>query len=259
MRLSLVCALVLAPTAGVAQVTYGQVETVTPLAITVDKPAYTGEPIWVHAPVGKYFIRYPFSDSVRDIGCNRVELRYQGEAVEPWKIPADAAPAGGLVCGSAAPSHSPEDRLPLHVLFPILKAGRYSVRWIIEVPNFDRPDINSGLKDAADSGWISFTVSRPTETQREEWLNHVLASPPTDPGMIVGDYIPALVAGAPNGRALDALTDQFYSANHLAVSLAASALHFFPEASVRDAIFQQLKNRGPSGALAEIITGTSLA
>ena len=203
-----------------------------PFAITVDQPAYIGEPIWIHAPASKYFIRYPFSPYIDDIGCNRVELRYEGRPVMPWVLPGEPRMGEGILCGSGAPAHSPEERLPLHVIFPILKPGHYSVRWVIQQPNFQRAtNMNEGLlKDCADSGSTSFTVMQPSQADREVWLKHLVTNPPTDAGMLAGDYIPALVAAAPDERSLQALADQLYATNESVGALSASALRFFPEA-----------------------------
>ena len=256
-------AIVLAATAiiGIAQVPHAptQSDVLKSFDVVVDQPAYAGEPIWIHAPAGKYFIRYPFSPHIggpgdlADFGCNRVELRYEDQPVKPWQLPGEPIGGAGILCGSSAPAHSPQDRLPLHVLFPILKPGRYSVRWVIQQPNFQRLPNQGVLQDCADSGWKSFTVSQPNPSELQNWLSRLLADPPTDSGLIVGDYIPALVAAAPENRALQAMADQLYSSNEFASALATSALRFFPESRVREAIFQQFKQRGPSTAIGSII------
>lgn len=240
-------------TAGATQLPHPEANGIKPLAITVDQPAYAGEPIWVHAQAGKYFIRYPFYSYIGFIGCNRVELRYEGEAMEPWAMPSDMVSFEGNPCGSAAPRGSPPDRLPLHVLFPILKPGHYAVRWVIEEPDFENAKKGIYLRDSADSGWIPFTVLEPTPEERENWLNGLLAKPPTDPGLLAGDYIPSLVSAAPDERAMQVIAGQLYSSNSMVTAIATSALRFFPEASVRDVIFHLIEKNGPSEALANIL------
>lgn len=240
-------------TACATQVPNPEENGIKPLAITVDQPAYAGEPIWVHAPAGRYFIRYPFYSYIGFIGCNRVELRYEGEAMKPWAMPSDMISYEGILCGSAAPRGSPPDRLPLHVLFPILKPGHYAVRWVIEEPDFENAKKGIYLRDSADSGWIPFTVLEPTPEERENWLNGLLAKPPTDPGLLAGDYIPSLVSAAPDERAMQVIAGQLYSSNSMVTAIATSALRFFPEASVRDVIFHLIEKNGPSEALANIL------
>lgn len=249
------CVFIAIAITGVGQVPHGkrQSDTLKPFAVTVDQPAYVGEPIWIHAPAEKYFIRYPFSPYIDDIGCNRVELRYESQPVTSWALPGEPRAGAGILCGSSAPSHSPQDRLPLHVIFPILKPGHYSVRWVVQQPNFRRTKNEGILEDSADSGWTSFTVSQPAPSQQPDWLNRLLANPPRDFDLVAGDYIPALVAGAPDDRVLQALADQLYSPDEFAGALATSALRFFPEPRVREAIFQRYKNRGPSPALGSIV------
>jgi hypothetical protein len=220
----------------------------------VDQPAYAGQPIWVHAPPGRYFIRYPFYSYIGYIGCNRLELQYNDQPVQPWAIPTDVVSYVGIMCGSSAPPHSPQDRMPLHILYPLLKPGDYRVRWTIEEPNFQRTNHREGiLRDAARSDWITFTVLQATPAQRESWLSHLLESPPSDPGLLTGDYIPSLVAAAPDARAIQALGDQLYSSNQLVTALATSALRFFPNDRVRELIFSMIERRGPSDAIARIM------
>jgi hypothetical protein len=50
-----------------------------PFSITVDQPAYIGEPIWVHLPaIRPGAIRYAIGAS----GCNRLELMSDGKPVQ---------------------------------------------------------------------------------------------------------------------------------------------------------------------------------
>src|SRR5260370_33937666 len=98
------------------------------LTIAVDQPIYTGQPLWVRAIAGPLSnIRYPFRGTVEDIGCNRLEVKRNGVLLKPHPINGLGS-ADGIACGSADPSGSPEDRLPLHVLYPFHVARAYSVR-----------------------------------------------------------------------------------------------------------------------------------
>lgn len=54
------------------------------LAIEVDQPAYTGEPIWITATAGDSGnIRYPFRAVIEDIGCNQLEVKRNGLLLKP--------------------------------------------------------------------------------------------------------------------------------------------------------------------------------
>lgn len=238
-----------------AQVSSPHTSTVKSLKITVDQPAYAGQPVWVHTPPGQYFIRYPFYSYIGYIGCNRIELRYNGEPAKPWAIQSDVISYVGIMCGSSAPPQSPQDRIPLHILYPLLKPGIYSVRWTVQEPNFQRTNRQEDvLRDAARSEWTTFTVLQANPEQREGWLSQLLASPPSNPGLLAGDYIPSIVAAAPDERALQALGEQLYSSNQLVAALATSALRFFPGDRVRDMIFTMTEKRGSSDAIARILS-----
>ena len=243
-----------------AQVSSPRTATVEPLKIAVDQPAYTGLPIWVHTNPGRYYIRYPFSPNVGDIGCNRLELQFNDEPVKPWAIPTDEISSAGILCGSSALPLSPQDRIPLHILYPLLKPGVYRVRWTVEEPNFqDANRVEDILRDAARSDWTTFTVLQATPARRESWLSRLLKSPPSDPALITGDYIPSLVAAAPNERALEAIGNQLYSSNDLVAALATSAMRFFPNDRVSDLILAIIERRGPSDAIARILSMDKIA
>ncbi|MFL6278689.1 MAG: hypothetical protein ACJ731_01120 [Vicinamibacterales bacterium] len=63
----------------------------------------------------------------------------------------------------------------------------------------------------AQSAWLDFDVGAPQSTARETWLAHLLRAPPGDAGAFVGDYLPSLLAAAPDARVARALIDATYS------------------------------------------------
>lgn len=144
-----------------------------PFTITVDQPAYAGLPVWVHKAPGPEFVRYPFYTSVEYFGCNRLELMRDGKLVRRWQIRSDLTSYIGIACGSAAPPQSPEDRLPLHLWYPLQDPGVYRVRWI-----YEQPTLKNGSEQtiSTSSAWTTFTVLQSTPAQRERWLNQLLAS-----------------------------------------------------------------------------------
>ena len=55
--------------------------------ISVDQPVYSGQPIWVRVVDGpRANIRYPFHAVVGDIGCNRLEVTFNGVLLKPLPI-----------------------------------------------------------------------------------------------------------------------------------------------------------------------------
>ena len=110
------------------------------------------------------------------------------------------------------------------------------------------------MRDAARSDWTTFTVLQATPAGRESWLSRLLKSPPSDFGLLTGDYIPSLVAASPNERALEALGNQLYSSNNLVAALATPAMRFFPNDRVSDLILAIVEKRGPSDAIARILS-----
>jgi hypothetical protein len=219
MRSAPACLLIICVAACAAQT--GQLGKITVVSFTakVDEPSYVGESVWVHTEP-KANIRFPFHTSIGDFGCNRLELMHDGKPVPPRPLQPWGDPSGTL-CGSVAPRNSPENRLPLHVWFPFQHPGVYAVRWIYEMPDFKdgKPQM-----DAISSEWTTFNVLQPSPAEREAWLTRLLSSPPTDPGLLAGDYIPSLVAAAPDERALSAIAAQLYSSSDVVAQLAASTL-----------------------------------
>lgn len=222
-------------------------------SVTVDQPAYAGEPIWIHTePTGK--VHYPFRTGIGDFGCNRLELMHDGKMLSPRKLKI-WGDASGILCGWVAPPNAPTDRLPLHVRFQSLRSGQYAVRWISEVP-----DLSKGRPQVFDiaSDWTTFVIDAPPAGQREAWLRNLLEHVPSDPGMLAGEYIPNLVAAAPDARALRAIAEQLYADNQVVAQLAASALQVFPQDDVTALLTRLFDAQGPSDVLARVVCADSL-
>lgn len=221
--------------------------------ISIEGPAYANEPIWVRALNGPIEnVRYPFYPAIDDFGCNKLEVRHDGALLTPRTIP---APGGtlrvGIACGSSAPAGSPQGRLPLHIVYALSQPGTYSVRWTIEAPGLHRP---VPLRAIAESQWFTFTVLAETPKQHEKWVRQLLANPPKDPGQLAGDFIPSLVADAPDRRALSALLHCLYADNQVVAGEAASALELFPQSEVMRAVVGAIEEHGPSDQLAYYAT-----
>jgi hypothetical protein len=222
--------------------------------ISVDQPAYTGQPLWLHADVTPTVpeVHYPYRDNPADFGPNLVELAHNGVAVTPRSHQTWPTDGSGIVDGSIAPVGSPPNRLPLHVLYAVDEPGRYSVRWTKlrhEVGNQGMVEVTLARSD-----WITFEVRRSTLKQRDAWLQTLLANAPTNPGALVGDYLPSLLAAAPDVRALRAVLDQTYSPHEVVGSVASGSLQFFTASDIATEVVGEIKRRGPSDGLAYVVS-----
>jgi len=222
--------------------------------ISVDQPVYSGQPIWVRVVDGpRANIRYPFHAVVGDIGCNRLEVTFNGVLLKPLPIQRGPTTMIGPACGSSAPQGSPSDRLPLHILYQLTSPGIYSVRWTIGLP-FPSRNGTAGAKPEPHSDWVTFQVVETTPEQHEAWIKNLLADPPSDDGHLAGDFLPSLLAAAPDPRALSTFVKYLYSDNPMVSGMAASALEEFPQSQVLSAVATALEKQGPSEQLAYFAT-----
>lgn len=228
-----------------------------PFLIAVNQPAFAGEPIWVNE------ITRPTPYSYVGGECNRLELLHNGKPVPRWSVKPVFLGGGGSTpwpiissmhasdcIREAIYNPSPGKRIPLHIWFHIQQPGRYALRWNYEWPEFQG---NKPVMRRVSSAWITFTVRQLSAEDREKWLRHLLANPAESAVDLATDYIPSLVAAAPDERALHAIAAQLYSDDQLAAE-AAEALAFFPEDRVRATIFELIQKQGPTGFLAHLVS-----
>ena len=215
------------------------------LTIAIDQPAYAGQPIWVRAVDGpRQNIRYPFNAAAGYIGCNRLEVRHNGLLLERRPM-RGVHGSSGILCGSGAPQGSPKYRLPLHILYQLNSPGTYSLRWTVETPH-----LLPSVKPEAQSDWLTFEVLEETPEQREAWIKNLLGNPPEDDGHLAGDFLPSLIAAAPDPRALAVFVKYMYAENRMVSAIAASALEEFPQPQVLRVVAESLEKHGPSDQLA---------
>ena len=106
----------------------------------------------------------------------------------------------------------------------------------------------------AQSEWLDFDVGPPPPTARETWLAQLLRAPPTDAGAFVGDYLPSLLAAAPDPRVARALIEATYSSVDVITSCALAGLRLFPAELMVPLTMRTLQERGPSSSLAYFVS-----
>jgi hypothetical protein len=232
---------------------HAQTSNVLKFQIQLSDPAYTGMPVWIHAELSSPLeIRYPYGEDPEDFGSNKLEVKRENSLLpkvtfKPW------VGMGRIVDGSIAPATSPKNRLPLHLQYALDKPGIYSVRWT-EM----RHDLQDGRMTetvVAQSDWLDFEVRQSTREQRQDWFEKQLARvPSSNAGGFVGDFLPSLLANAPDPRVLQAVLGQLYSTEPPILGCALGSLRFFREQDIRSQVLDMLHVRGPNEGLAYVIS-----
>lgn len=231
---------------------HAQASSVQKFQIHVTEPAYTGLPVWIYADLSfPLEIRYPYGEDPEDFGPNRLEVKRENQVLEPVPFKPWVG-AGGVMDGSIAPPSSPKNRLPLHLRYSLDKPGMYSVRWVAVRHSFQNGRMAETV--VAESDWLDFEVRESTSEQREGWFDESRKNVPSDPGEFVGDFLPSLLANAPDQRVLKMVLGQMYSNHALISGCALGSLRFFRDADIRTHVLQMLRVRGPNEGLAYVIS-----
>jgi hypothetical protein len=106
----------------------------------------------------------------------------------------------------------------------------------------------------AQSDWLDFDVSTAATGERERWLTSLLAAPPADPGLYVGDFLPSLLASAEDSRVLAAVIDGTYREESPIASCARTALSLWPAELAVPLVMGRLQRPGPNERLAYFIS-----
>jgi hypothetical protein len=220
--------------------------------IHIADPVYSGLPVWVQADLPETLAaHYPYREDPGSFSPNKIELRRDGQVVGPASFP-PVPSGGGILDGSMAPPGSPQNRLPLHLMFSLDTPGTYSVRWTVTRHTFmsGRP-VETIM---AQSNWLTFDLRSSTPNQRELWLQKELVNIPTDPGLVAGDFLPSLMAQAPDRRVLRAVLDQLYSTNEAVTAYAVGCIYRFPDQDIHSQTMEIIRQRGPSERLAYFVS-----
>jgi hypothetical protein len=187
-------------------------------------------------------LRYPFTAHPQYTAQYALEVRRDGVPLPSLPM---KGPMIGFGVGSAAPLTSPTGRLPLHVNYRIDQAGRYEVRLTV----------HDGFRDEVviQTEWVPFDVEPIGDDARKARVEHVLENPPTDPGLIVGDFLPSLLA-MPDQQSLAGICPFIHNPANLVQQYAVYSLFLFDDSMVRDAVLQLLDERGSSESLAYFLS-----
>lgn len=205
-------------------------------------------PVWIHAELR---IRYPYGEDPEDFGPNRLEVKRENSLLpkvpfKPW------VGGGGLLDGSIAPANSPKNRLPLHLQYALDKPGIYSVRWTEVRHSFQDGQMAEVV--VAQSDWLDFEVRQSTSEQKKNWFDKQRARVPSDAGEFAGDFLPSLLADAPDPHVLQLVLEQLYSTEPIIHGYALGSLRFFREDDIRSQVLDMLHLRGPNEGLAYVVS-----
>jgi len=229
-------------------------------ALSVDQPAYTLSPIWVHVQFregpdlagwqeGLRHLRYPLYPHPQSFKSLELELRRGGKTL-PRLEEERGGCFSGPAFGSAAPLTSPEGRLPLHLFHRISEPGSYEVR--LTGPDYTPGAARRGERKRWQSEWTPFEVLPLSEEARQAYVEQLMSSAPTDPGLIVGDFLPSLLA-VPDAQVLPAFTSYFSHGDEFVQAYAINSLSMFDETLACDAVLREVDAHGASQAFVEFV------
>ncbi|HOS42661.1 MAG TPA: DUF881 domain-containing protein, partial [Armatimonadota bacterium] len=215
--------------------------------ITVKGDAYAAMPIWasIGFPPGfdlyRLNLRYPFAYEPWFTWGYDCEVTRDGQPL-PRRTPNTITHGmiiNGLGWGSAAPSTSPTGRLPLHLFYRFDRPGTYRIRFVLHDEHWIGPGIISKRADGTVveskvllvSEWQDLVVKPYTAAQRQAWQQQQVANPPTDTGLLVGDYLPSLLA-SPDSVVLPAIKKAAAHRDPLVQGFAKKCLLYFANAEV---------------------------
>jgi hypothetical protein len=229
--------------------------------LTFEGPAYVDMPVWVHVKLAdtpdlslvQANMRYPFSGAPWDFRGHDFEVMRNGESLP--EVAAAQRPGGRNGLGSAAPPTSPRGRLPLHLHYRFDQPGKYLVRYEYRGvgPRAERSD-----EVIAASEWTELEVLPLGEAERQSWLAEQQDGPPEDVGMLVGDYLPSLLA-KPDEEVLETLLGYVYHPEDLVAWFAVYSLYYYPEDTWRRELPALLRERGPTEFLAYFLSWSKTA
>jgi hypothetical protein len=106
----------------------------------------------------------------------------------------------------------------------------------------------------AQSDWLDFEVRQATPEQKKNWFEKQRARVPSDAGEFAGDFLPSLLADAPDPQVLQLVLEQLYSTEPVIHGCALGSLRFFREEDIRSQVLDMLHVQGPNEGLAYVVS-----
>ena len=226
-------------------------ESLSHAILVFDNPVYTNMPVWVHIqfPDGNTMLsanlRYPYSDQPGFFSVHDFEVTLDGQPLPRLKpVHSGDFMFCGNPYGSAAPASSPQGRLPLHLFYSFNKPGTYMVRY----KAYD----DWGTQDkklVAESEWTPVEVKPFSPEQRSAWVKDRIAHQPSDVGLVVGDYLPSLLA-LPDEKVLPVFLKWLHHPDDFVQKYALNALDYYGDDVIKREIPRVIVKEGPTEALA---------
>lgn len=222
--------------------------------ITIKGDAYVDMPIWANIGFPPGFdlyranLRYPFAYEPWFTWGYNFEVTRDGQPL-PRRAPNTST--HGLIIngpggGSAAPPSSPTGRLPLHLFYRFDSPGTYRIRFVLreDIPGVVSKNADGTLRENKTllvSEWQELVVKPYTVAQRQAWQKQQVANPPKDVGLLVGDYLPSLLA-SPDSTVLPAFEKAATHRDPLVQGFAKKCLLYFTDSASRavSPLLQQL-------------------
>ncbi len=232
-----------------AVTTQAQVTVPAVITLSVEQPAYTGMPIWLHLLTRdncfEHFTpaTYPWFEYLwlRDDGA---EVTREGQPVPRANVDArNIIRLPGLHSCPGQPhlEETRDHRFALSGAYVFDQSGHYIVRWITK-----DEDQHDGTDEQ--TGWVDFDVKDSTARQRSSWLDSMLSKELFSPDGkekvdIIYEYIPELLSGWRDPRVTRKLLDLTCSGVKDVSIAAGVSLHYDLDHDAA-AYFADLINRG---------------
>jgi hypothetical protein len=226
--------------------------------VSLDGPAYTDMPVWLKIALPFEFtgsIRYPFISGQAGFGCNRVEVRRNGQMLP--LLPGShwgryGIVIAGNICGSYAPAGGKQaDRLPLHLLYRLDVPGIYEVRYTLRGVPAGATVPEAGFRVRSEWTPIEVLAARPGQRPawlRSLWLRSLQDRTPGDASELLTDTLPSLL-GIADDASFDVLAGYLYHPDAGVQRYASDGLSYWPEAYTLRKLQALVQTRGPGDAV----------
>ena len=230
-------------------------EDIASVVLTIDEPAYVDMPIWASIKFQGHAtdtlqgnLRYPFAPDPAFTWRHSFEVSRDGVMLAPRKVQQGHGLSMNGVAGGTV------------LRPPRLQAA---CRCICSSGSISRAVIGCAMCCARcqvrrttlplTSAWVTLQVQQMTAEQRRKWQQEQVAHPPTDAGLLVGNYLPSLLA-SPDATVLPAFIAAQHQANALVSSYALQSMAYFDDAEWQSMVFDELRQHGPSSQLVELLS-----